>query len=137
VRVYIIMQDSKNIYSKLCAVAQSVEGLRYKVEGCGFNSRWGHSGRTMVLGLTQHLTDPSTRVKGGQYLGLSTLPPSCADCLEVLGASSFWIPKDLSSPVMGQLHVLNFEIEETAIDTLVTRKTLTSLHYLAEGTSQG
>ena len=49
-RVYIVMQDSKNVYSKLYAAAQSVEAVRYKVEGRGFDSRWGHSGRTVVLG---------------------------------------------------------------------------------------
>ena len=45
------------------------------------------SGRTMVLGLTQPLTEMSTRNiswgKGGRCLGLTTLPPSCADCLEI------------------------------------------------------
>jgi hypothetical protein len=46
------------------AVAQLVEALRYKPEGSGFDSRWGHSipsGRTMVLGSTQPLTEMSTR----------------------------------------------------------------------------
>jgi hypothetical protein len=41
----------------------------------------------MALGLTQPLTEMSTRNnswgKGGRCLGLTTLPPSCADCLEV------------------------------------------------------
>jgi len=36
-------------------VAQSVEALRYKLEGRGFDS-----GRTMVLGSTQPLTEIST-----------------------------------------------------------------------------
>ena len=51
------------------AVAQLVEALRYKPEGRGFDSRWCHwnfsfhnpSGRTMVLGSTQPLTEMSTR----------------------------------------------------------------------------
>jgi hypothetical protein len=51
------------------AVAQLVESLHYKLEGCGFDARWGHqifcwltpSGRTMVLGSTQLLTEMSTR----------------------------------------------------------------------------
>jgi hypothetical protein len=34
----------------------------------------------MALGLTQPVTEMS---KGGQCVGLTTLPPSCADCLEV------------------------------------------------------
>jgi len=45
------------------------------------------SGRTMVLGSTQPLTEMSTRNiswgKGGRCAGLTTLPPSCADCLEI------------------------------------------------------
>jgi hypothetical protein len=48
-------------------------------------------GRTMALGSTQPLTEMSTRNiscgrgggKGGRCLGLTTLPPSCADCLEI------------------------------------------------------
>jgi len=49
--------------------AQLVEALRYKPEGCGFNSQWRHwnfhrhnpSGHTMALGSTQPLTEMSTR----------------------------------------------------------------------------
>jgi hypothetical protein len=43
--------------------------------------------------------------KGGRCIGLTTLPPSCADCLKNLGASNSWIPKDLSRPVMGLLYL--------------------------------
>ena len=51
------------------AAAQSVEALRYKPEGRGFDSRLCHwnfslaypSGRTMALGLTQLLTEMSIR----------------------------------------------------------------------------
>jgi len=49
------VQDSKNIRSKLYAVAQLVGALRYEVGGLGFDSWWGHSGRTMVLESTRHL----------------------------------------------------------------------------------
>jgi len=46
------------------------------------------SGRTMALGLTQPLTEMSTRNiswggKGDRCVGLTTLPPSCAECLEI------------------------------------------------------
>jgi hypothetical protein len=45
------------------------------------------SGRTMALGLTQSLTEMSTRNisggKGGRCVGLTTVPPSCAECLEI------------------------------------------------------
>jgi hypothetical protein len=34
--------------------------------------------------------------KGGRCVGLTTLRPSCADCLEILGASTSWSPKGLS-----------------------------------------
>jgi len=67
------------------------------LHGCCFNSQWPHaiflwwnpSGFTMALGLTQSLTKTSTRNifwggKGGWCVGLTTLPPSCADCHEIL-----------------------------------------------------
>ena len=45
------------------------------------------SGRTMTLGSTQPQTEMSTRNnswdKGGQCLGLTTLPPSCVDWREI------------------------------------------------------
>jgi hypothetical protein len=46
------------------------------------------SGRIMALGSTQPLTEISTRniscgCKGGRRVRLPTLPPSCADCLEI------------------------------------------------------
>jgi len=42
----------------------------------------------MALELTQSLSEMSTRniswgSKCGRYVGLTTLPPSCADCLEI------------------------------------------------------
>jgi hypothetical protein len=41
----------------------------------------------MALGSTQPLTEMSTRIiswdKGGRCVGLTTLPPSCADCLKI------------------------------------------------------
>jgi hypothetical protein len=41
------------------------------------------SGRTMALGSTQPLREMSTR-KVGRCVGLTTLPPSCADFLKIL-----------------------------------------------------
>jgi len=45
------------------------------------------SGRTVALGLTQPLTEISTRNiswgKGGRCVKLTTLPPSYVDCLEI------------------------------------------------------
>jgi len=47
----------------------------------------------MALGLTQPLTEMSTRNifwgKSGRWVGLTTLPPSCAECLEI------WKPQPL------------------------------------------
>jgi len=37
--------------------------------------------------------------KGGRCVGLTTLLPSCADCLEIWGASNSWKPQGLSRPV--------------------------------------
>jgi len=54
--------------------------------------RHNPSGRTVAMGLTQPLTEMSTRNilwlggrggTGGRSVGLTTLPPSCADCLEI------------------------------------------------------
>jgi hypothetical protein len=64
----------------------------------------------MALGSTQPLTEMSTRgismgCKGGRCVGLTTLPPSCTYCLEILGASTSWNPKGLSRPVMGLLYL--------------------------------
>jgi hypothetical protein len=42
--------------------------------------------------------------KGGRRVGLTTLRPACADCLEILEASTSWSPKGLSRPLMGKLH---------------------------------
>ena len=41
------------------------------------------SGRSMVLGLTQPLTEMFPGSKGGRCVRLTTLPPLCADCLEI------------------------------------------------------
>jgi len=39
-----------------------------------------HTSRTVGLGLTKCLIEMG---KGGRCVGLTTLPPSCADCLEI------------------------------------------------------
>jgi hypothetical protein len=57
-------------------VAQMVEALRYKPERRGFDSRRGHCG----------LAVDSAGAQGW---------PSCAECLEILGPSTSWIPKGL------------------------------------------
>jgi hypothetical protein len=53
----------------------------------GLFRRHNPSGRTMTLGSTQPLTEMSTRNifwgKGGRCLGMTTLLPSCTDCLKI------------------------------------------------------
>jgi len=49
----------------------------------------------MVLGSTQPLTEMSARNtslgdKGGRWVGLTDLPPSYADYLDILGPSTSW-----------------------------------------------
>jgi hypothetical protein len=59
----------------------------------------------MALVLTQPLTEMSTMSlmgsKGGQCVRLKTLPPLCADCLEILGALTSWSSKGPSRPAQG------------------------------------
>jgi hypothetical protein len=64
----------------------------------------------MALGSTEPVAEMSTRDiswggKGGGWVGLTTLPPSSADCLEILVASTSWNPQDLSRPVMELLYL--------------------------------
>ena len=48
-----------------------------------------------ILTVLHWITSPG--VNGGRCVGLTTLTPSCADCLEILGASASWRSKGLSS----------------------------------------
>ena len=92
-------------------MAQLVEALCYKPEGRGFDSRWCYnpSGRTMALGLTQPLTEISTR---NISWGLRR-PVRWADNLTTficrvsgnLGASNSWKRQRLSRPVMRLLYI--------------------------------
>ena len=70
-----------------CAMNRKVAGSNPDIVIGIFHWRnpYGH---TMALGLTQPLTEMSTRNiscggKGSWCIGLTTLPPSCADCLEI------------------------------------------------------
>ena len=70
-----------------CATSQKVtDSISSGVTGI---FRWHNpSGCTLALGLIQPLTEMSTRNiswghKGGLCVRLTTLPPSCADCLEI------------------------------------------------------
>ena len=102
------------------AVAQSNETLRYKPEGRGFTSR-GSSDFSLTLSFRSHYGPGvdsafnrnnyqmcSLGGKNGRCVGLTTLPPSCADCLNVLGHSNSWSLRGLSRPVQGEFHLLPF-----------------------------
>ena len=43
---------------------------------------------------------------------MTTLPHSCADCLEILGASTSWSPKGLSRPGEEELYVCRGSFSE-------------------------
>jgi len=90
-------------YSFLFATSQKVAGSI--PDGITGIFHWHiTSGRTMTPELIQPLTKMSIRNiswggKGGRCVGLTTLPPSYTDCLEI------WEPQDLSWPVMGLLYL--------------------------------
>jgi len=66
----------------------------------------------MALGSTYPPIEMSIRNiplggKGCRCLGLTSLPPSCADCFEILGVSTTWNPQGMSRFVMGLLYEFN------------------------------
>ena len=78
------------------AVAQFVEALRYKSGGRGFNSQCCHRNFSLTYFFRPHygpgVDSASNRNeyqeyflggKGSRCIGLTTLPPPCADCLEI------------------------------------------------------
>jgi len=75
----------------------------------------------MALGLTQPLTEMSIRNislggKGGRCIGLTTLLPLCAICLEL------WKPQGLSRPVKGLLYLYMANTSKTQWVMLVLPK---------------
>ena len=61
----------------------------------------------MTLGSTQY-QGTTLEGKGGRCMWLTALPPSCADCLKIMGASTSWSPRSLSGPVQGRLYLYLF-----------------------------
>jgi hypothetical protein len=109
-----IFQKAK--YLTLSRVAQLVEALRYKREGRGFDSQLCHWNFSLTCFFRPHYgpgVDSTTKKKSsrnislgskdGRCVELTTLPPSCADCLEIWGPQTSWNPQGLSRPVMGLL----------------------------------
>jgi hypothetical protein len=73
-----------------CATSRNV-AVSIRIEIFWIFHLLNHSGRSMGLGSTQSLTETSARgiSWGGKVrrcVGLTTLPPACADRLEILGA---------------------------------------------------
>jgi len=94
------------------AVAQLVGALRFKPEGRGFDwnflltSYRPHYGPGVDSASNgNEYQEYFLGGKGGRCVGLTTLPPSCADCHEIWGASTSWNPQGLSRPVMGLLYI--------------------------------
>jgi hypothetical protein len=73
--------------------------------GIGIFHLHNPSDRTMALGSTHPVPGIFPGDKGGRCVGLTTLPPSCADCLKNLGASTSWNPQGLLRSVMGLLYI--------------------------------
>ena len=73
-------------------VAQLVEALRYKPEGRGIDPRSleifsGASNSSMCPGVDSASKNEYHDISGGkdgQCVRVTTLPPSCAECLEIL-----------------------------------------------------
>jgi hypothetical protein len=84
-------------------VAQLVETLRYKPEVRGSDSRWCHLNSWTTQSFPPHgvpgIDSSSLRNEYQWYVGLTILLSLCADCLEILGASTFWSPNGTSRPV--------------------------------------
>ena len=70
----------------------------------GIFHRHNPYGCTRDLGPTQPLTEMSTS-KGGRCVGLTVLPPPCADCHEIWELQPYWNPEVLSRSVRGLLHL--------------------------------
>jgi hypothetical protein len=71
-------------------VAQLIEALRYTPDGSGFDSRWVADIFLWLIPSVRSMALKwwiSPRRKSDRYVNLIILSPSCADCLEILGAS--------------------------------------------------
>jgi hypothetical protein len=71
-------------YRLWCVVVCDLENLRNEEAITRIGSQRHHKKKEYVLG-----------GKGGRCVGLTTLPPSCADSLEILWASISWNPQGL------------------------------------------
>jgi hypothetical protein len=67
--------------------------------------------------------------KSGRCIGLTTLPPSCADCLEILGASTL-NPQGLSRPVMGLLLHTSYEAHHHIVFSITLSVAVLATHVI-------
>jgi hypothetical protein len=92
-------------------VAESIEALRCKSEGRGFDSLWCHWDFSLTLSFQAYYVPgvdsaPNRNEyqeyflggKGGRCFWLTIVPPSWSDYHEI------WEPQGLSRPVMGLLY---------------------------------
>ena len=103
-RPIVTKHNSINVYQLGYAVTQLTKQLRKEPEGRGFDPIWGIWNIPLVQSFQPHYDcgvdlpfnrneyqGYLLRGKGGRCLGMTTLPPSCDDCLvEILGASTCW-----------------------------------------------
>ena len=69
-------------YDSSNAVAHSAEALRYKQGSRRFDSRWRHSGADTAANIHEY-QEYFVGGKGGRCVGLTIIPPSYANCLEI------------------------------------------------------
>jgi hypothetical protein len=114
------------------AVAQLVEALRYKSEGRRFDSRWCHWNFSLTQSFRPHYSpgvDSASNRNEYQecFLGvwLTTLPPSCADCLEIWKPHP---PETLSRPVMGLLYLYRYNLLSRNLTIQIIYSITTTFH---------
>ena len=102
-----------------CCTSQKVAG---SISGGVIEiSHWlNPSGPTITLMSTQPLKRNeyqafSLEGKGGRYVELTSLPPSFADCVEILGTSTSWSTKGLFRPVMECLILRAWILKKTRL----------------------
>jgi hypothetical protein len=119
-----------------CIFGTSIQNkLRHKPEGRGFDSRWCHWNFSLTqyfrLRYGRGVDSASNRNeyqeyflggKGGRCVGLKTLPPSCADCLEIWEPDS-WNTQGLPRPVMGFLDLYILVLKTTRYNSVAAGMT--------------
>ena len=87
-------------------MAQLVETLRYKPEGRGLDSRSYYGPGFDSASNRNEYQEYFLGGEGGRCVGLTNLPPSCVDCLEIWEPQPPGTLRGLSRPVMGFLYIL-------------------------------